>query len=209
MIRNCISISLALDATNEEIDAAHAIIDRAFGSGGAKVERSNVTVVRGGDSDGNDDDATGGDGDGIGTDSEGLPWDERIHSSNKKKTDAGKWVARRNVDAAVRTKVVAELHAANAANTSAAAGATPPKVGGPKLPGAGGPKLPGAGSVDPNYTALVKVAAEHTENGNLPEGFVGQTIAYFAPGVDNLQGIAGQPEIVKQVLEYLNEQLGL
>lgn len=47
--------------------------------------------------------------DGSGVDADGLPWDARIHSSNKKKTAKGVWVARRNVDDATYEKVVAEL----------------------------------------------------------------------------------------------------
>jgi hypothetical protein len=42
-------------------------------------------------------------------DADGLPWDERIHSSNKKKTAKGVWVARRGVDDITRMGVVNEL----------------------------------------------------------------------------------------------------
>lgn len=42
-------------------------------------------------------------------DSEGLPWDERIHSSNKKTTAKGVWVKRRGVDQQTYDAVVAEL----------------------------------------------------------------------------------------------------
>lgn len=42
-------------------------------------------------------------------DADGLPWDERIHSSNKKKTAKGVWVARRGVDDITRMSVVNEL----------------------------------------------------------------------------------------------------
>lgn len=42
-------------------------------------------------------------------DAEGLPWDERIHSSNHKKTDKGFWRAKRNVQPALESKVKAEL----------------------------------------------------------------------------------------------------
>lgn len=44
---------------------------------------------------GEDDEEDGADTDGSGTDAEGLPWDARIHSSSKKKTDKGLWAARR------------------------------------------------------------------------------------------------------------------
>jgi hypothetical protein len=48
-------------------------------------------------------------------DAEGLPWDARIHSSNKKKTDKGFWVKRRNVEETVYNQVVAEIRSNNAA----------------------------------------------------------------------------------------------
>jgi hypothetical protein len=44
-------------------------------------------------------------------DADGLPWDERIHSSNHKKTSDGKWWAKRGVDDIARLKVEAELRA--------------------------------------------------------------------------------------------------
>lgn len=40
-----------------------------------------------------EDEEDGDDTDGSGTDAEGLPWDARIHSSSKKKTAKGLWVA--------------------------------------------------------------------------------------------------------------------
>lgn len=42
-------------------------------------------------------------------DADGLPWDERIHSSNRKMTAKGLWTRRKNVDDAVFNSVVAEL----------------------------------------------------------------------------------------------------
>lgn len=44
-------------------------------------------------------------------DKDGLPWDERIHSSNKKLTDKGYWTRRRNVDEGTYNQVVTELRA--------------------------------------------------------------------------------------------------
>ena len=40
-----------------------------------------------------EDEEDGDETDGSGTDAEGLPWDDRIHSSSKKKTAKGLWVA--------------------------------------------------------------------------------------------------------------------
>lgn len=48
-------------------------------------------------------------------DSTGIPWDVRIHSSSRGKNNDGTWKAKRNVDAALRAAVEAELHQAMAA----------------------------------------------------------------------------------------------
>lgn len=42
-------------------------------------------------------------------DEEGLPWDERIHSSNRKKTAKGVWARRRNITDGLYEQVKAEL----------------------------------------------------------------------------------------------------
>lgn len=47
-------------------------------------------------------------------DKDGLPWDGRIHSSNKKMTAKGVWSRRKNVDDAFFQQIAAELKAASA-----------------------------------------------------------------------------------------------
>lgn len=49
------------------------------------------------------------DSDGEGVDADGLPWDERIHSSSKKKTAKGVWVRRRGLQDAEYEEVKAEI----------------------------------------------------------------------------------------------------
>lgn len=61
-------------------------------------------------------------------DGDGLPWDARIHSEGKAKTKDGKWRLKRNVDAAEREKVVAELKAAMGAPASPPAPVSAPPV---------------------------------------------------------------------------------
>lgn len=46
---------------------------------------------------------------GVELDAEGLPWDARIHSSNRKKTANGTWTRRRNTDDAMWDHVRTEL----------------------------------------------------------------------------------------------------
>ena len=56
-------------------------------------------------------------------DGNGLPWDERIHSSNKQLTAKGVWRARKNVQPAEVTRVEAELR-----QRAATAAAPPPAM---------------------------------------------------------------------------------
>ncbi len=53
-------------------------------------------------------------------DARGLPWDERIHSGNKKLTDKGVWQKRRGVQQAEIDRVEAELRSAPAPMTAPA-----------------------------------------------------------------------------------------
>lgn len=61
-------------------------------------------------------------------DSEGYPWDERIHSSSKKKTDGGAWVLKKGInnDKAKLNRVKAELMQTMPLNPGAAAQQTNP-----------------------------------------------------------------------------------
>lgn len=75
-------------------------------------------------------------------DAEGLPWDERIHSSNRKKTDKGLWTKRKGLnDDAMVAAVKAELRARSAGGAAPAPAAAPV----PQLPGAVAPLVPPAG----------------------------------------------------------------
>lgn len=51
---------------------------------------------------------------GTGLDVDGIPWDERIHSTNKTKTDDGRWRRKRGIDNDEYKRVVAELKLAQA-----------------------------------------------------------------------------------------------
>lgn len=61
------------------------------------------------------DDVDDGTGDASGVDADGLPWDERIHSSNKKKSANGRWMSRRGGPKdEERAAIEAELRGATA-----------------------------------------------------------------------------------------------
>lgn len=72
---------------------------------------------------------------GVELDKNGLPWDQRIHSSNKTKTKDGSWRARSGFnDEALKKRIEAELRASVAAN--AAVAPPPPPPAAPPAPAA-------------------------------------------------------------------------
>lgn len=66
-------------------------------------------------------------GDGLGLDAAGLPWDKRIHSSNKGKKADGTWNKRRGVQEIEIAKVEAELRAIMAAQSQVQAPVAAPQ----------------------------------------------------------------------------------
>ena len=231
-LRNCILIALAFDATEEEVAHAHEVIDRVAGgidpsilvsasvnSGTGVIETtgtgnaiSNTTAAA----------ATNAD-----LDAAGLPWDDRIHSSNKKKNDKGLWWAKRGVTPALKGKVEKELRDTLAANGGAAVQSTPaistpaPVTGAPALPGSGLPPmpgsnlppLPGAAAVDPAYTALVQLIAANTQSAANPQGritddWVKQVLTHYGVADGNLQNLAHAPQLVPQIDAYIKSALG-
>lgn len=80
-------------------------------------------------------------------DAAGLPWDGRIHSSNRKKTADGKWWAKKGVSNDTVAAVTAELKALLAsplASTTAAAAPSPPSA---DAPTSSTPAIPAAATV--------------------------------------------------------------
>jgi hypothetical protein len=105
-LSQAISFAVAADAGNPSTDTGAGIPQQmpslSVPSGAAPIptapmpSMSPVSTTIPAIQDGEDDeDEAGADTDGTGTDAEGLPWDARIHSSSKKKTDKGLWAARR------------------------------------------------------------------------------------------------------------------
>ena len=70
---------------------------------------------------------------GIELDTDGYPWDARIHSSNHEKVAGGTWRRKRNLDAAILTKVKAELRQAMSA-PAALVSAPPVAADDPRFP---------------------------------------------------------------------------
>lgn len=96
-------------------------------------------------------------------DGSGLPWDGRIHSSNKKLTGEGVWQRRRNVPDAEFSRVVAELRqrgSFGAPLAPPASAATAPVAPVPPVPPA--PTAPPAPPVPPVPTAAPTPPAVNT-----------------------------------------------
>ena len=77
-------------------------------------------------------------------DKDGVPWDARIHSSNKKQTGKDVWMKKKGVDKDEYARITAELKAAHAgaASDTPAPGAAPDAPPAPDTPAA--PPAPGA-----------------------------------------------------------------
>jgi hypothetical protein len=228
ILRNAILIALAFDANEDEIAAAHDLIDRIAGGTVDPAILVHGTHVPGAGT------TTGGSGNAIPPnnaidtppaaagdvqlDGAGLPWDERIHSSNKKLNDKGLWWAKRGVTPQQKGKVEAELRATLTANGAAAAtpvtpvAAPAPAAGLPPMPGANLPPLPGTATVDPAYAALVKLIADNTQSatnpgGRLTDEWIGQVLTHYGVEGGSLQNLAHAPALVKTVSDYITSAL--
>lgn len=161
-------------------------------------------------------------------DKDGVPWDERIHSSNKEMTDKGVWRKRRGVSPADFERITAELKATMGAGLPAAIPATAlaaPAVTAPPLPAAAAPvmpalPLPPAGPTPEQlaYDELCRVIAENLRTPNNPAGritdeWVNQVIVHYGvvdsvTNTGSLQLLQHRADIVTQVREYLRQTLG-
>lgn len=120
-------------------------------------------------------------------DEEGLPWDERIHSSNHKMTQNGIWVKRKGIDVDERRKIINELKN------------TPEPEPEPVLEENG--VEPVAANPEINLSDLMA----HITKNNLELDVVTQACA--SAGLSNLAELAGSPQLVPNVAEYLGMQL--
>lgn len=213
-LRNAILIALAFDATPQEVDAARDMIDRAFG--GDSSVKPEVLVSANVDPNGN--------GELIPShpavapaaaaelDKDGLPWDERIHSSSKAKTEKGVWRLKRGLDATLKAKVEAELKAAVGGNAAPAAAAAPPELpaAAPAAPNL--PPVPGAAVPDPAYTELVQIIAANLQSpanptGRINDDWVKQVLTHYQVPDGNLQNAAHMPAVVPEITKYLRSVL--
>lgn len=207
-----LAITLALDSTQEEIDAAHEAIDQFFSGDTATVTATAVAADQAAATTTTAPAANGN----VELDSDGLPWDERIHSSNKKLNAKKQWWGRRGVDAALKAKVEGELRAALAAG--GAASSAPVTLGtGPAL-AASGPSLGVVGATVQKaapsaFELLVADIAKHTNNAANPNGiltdtFVKSVLEWKQVPDGAIQNLAHMGDtVIGEIRAYLAEQL--
>lgn len=222
-LRNCILIALAFDASAAEVEAAHDFIDRCYANGASGIDPQYLVSAQVPAQQPAHHTPTAAAPGSV--DSKGFPWDERIHSSNKKTNGDGTWVKRRNVPDNVRASVEAALLATMGASQPAAvtptmtinnAGLVTGMVA-PSPPGlpTGLPPIPGAAAINPAYTNLVKLIADNTNStvnpaGRLTDDFVGQVLTHYGVADGSLQSLAHAPaETISIIDSYLCQQLGM
>lgn len=205
-----LAITLALDASEQDIQNAHDSIDQFFNRDDSitpqQVLDENVASYA----------ATPAATNNADLDAAGLPWDARIHSSNKKRTAKNTWWGRKGVDAATIAKVESELRAAVAAGGAAVASApaelAQPTLApsGPSLGVAGAPVVQAAPSA---FEKLVAAIATHSHspanpNGILTEEFVKSVLDWKQVPDGALQNLAHMGDVViGEVHQYIAGQL--
>lgn len=212
-LRNAILIALAFDATEQEVNQAHDLLDRIYNAGGVDPAmlvhaQVNTTAPHAPITNGTGQAIPASNAiDGVQLDAAGLPWDERIHSSGENKLNAdGTWRARRGVTPAIKGKVEAELRATLASNAAAAPAAAAPAaaVPTPPMPGASLPPMPGAALPDPAYAEVVQLIAQHTKsptnpNGKFDDAYIVTLLSHFGVADGSLQNLAHAPQLIPQV----------
>lgn len=220
-LRNFILIALAFDATSQECDAAHELVDRLGGGAdpailvSATVNGTTGAAVTTGSG------VPAGSASNPQMDSAGFPWDERIHSSNKQIVGDGTWRARRGVTPALKAAVEAELRktmdaivpTAEPLSLSTPVPAGPPlTIAGPPMPGGKVPPMPGATVADPAYTALVQLVAKNTVSTANPDGeftdqYVKDVLIHYGVAEGSLQNLAHRPDLVSTIDAWFRQVL--
>lgn len=163
-------------------------------------------------------------------DSENIPWDERVHSESRKKNADGSWRYRRNLDAAVKAAVYAELKAAHGVQaplvpTAPPAPPAPPAAppapstvlpfpGAPQMPlpvsngvHVGLPNAPQSGIVPAaNFRELMQKINQALANGRMTQAQL--ALACTGAGVESITALAAQPALVPTVDAAISAILG-
>lgn len=211
-----LTVTLALNATREEVlEAIDGICDTFNIDLNGSVSPAALVDVTNIDGPATASTAPAAATAGLDVDANGLPWDERIHSSNRQKNADGSWRSKRNVDAALKTKVEKELRATLSSTPSpaattppappaAAAAPTPPAP--PAPPVAAAPPAPPA---NPAYTNFVAFIADCTAKNLVDPDWVKASLANFGVANGDMQNLAHRPDLIPAIEGAIRTALGL
>lgn len=139
--------------------------------------------------------------DAVLVDARGFPWDERIHSSNKKQTSAGVWQKRRGVNATLVATVEAEL--------SGVAPEAPAPTPAPAAPVAAPAPQPAAPAVPAPSVAGAVPAPAVGGQGVADTGGGGEAPATYDQIVNIVQEmLTANPEMANEVVEVVSKHAG-
>ncbi len=160
-------------------------------------------------------------------DADGLPWDERIHSSNKKFKADGRWTKRKNVDEATYNAVLGELRSRfpqTAVNQVPAPpmpnyAALPPIGNFPPLPPltitppvlppvAPAPVQPAQGAYDMGHLfqriQQIFASGDATVNAQYVTTVINRLSQQFQVAISSINDIGSRPDIIAQAHNLLN-----
>ena len=147
-------------------------------------------------------------------DARGVPWDERIHSSNRKLTDKGVWQRRRNISDKTVAQVEAELAAPSVPEAASAVVVPPPPetvvstIDPAVAPVAPVVPSPPAVPADPraNWPKTAKELMPLLVKGMSEGKFTVEHLnaACQQVGVENVNGFNMRPDLIPALVEELN-----
>lgn len=141
----------------------------------------------------------------AGVDARGIPWDERIHSSNRKRVAGGVWQRRRNTSDELVAQVEATLGATGAVEVPTVAEVPDPTVI-PPVPAV--PPVP----VDPrahwpkSASELMPLLVKGMSSGDFSIDRL--NAACQAVGVENVNGFNSRPDLIPALIEELDLVIG-
>lgn len=160
-------------------------------------------------------------------DAEGLPWDGRIHSSNKKMTGAGVWVRRRGLNPGVFEQVAAELRGSAVAQQPqplapapvmppqsfapppppAPVAYTPPMPPMPPAPAAPVPPMPPQApsqyGINDLFTKIQQLFATGAADANYVISLQNRISQAFQVQINSLNDISGRAEMISYAFQLI------
>lgn len=140
-------------------------------------------------------------------DAAGFPWDERIHSGGKTKSEAGVWRNKKGLTENVKNAVIAELRSLGYGVTSTAAPTiTPPIQANVPIPQpvAAPVPQPAPQPVGPDFPTVMALISKGASSN--PPIFDGAYISWLCQNFglgDNLTALASRPDLIAGVYEQV------